>query len=228
MPKLIGLTLLGNEEKRAPPFLAHATSFVDEIVVLGDAPKDKTPEICRSYQNLRYHDSGYEASIFAQGFGMSRLYEDLWELLRRYAKAGDWILALDVDQRLNDRFLQALRRRQELLSYDWIGSRLLDLWEPGYYRCDGYWSPLVARLFRFKDVAYGRKMTRHASNLPAYLDSEKNGVTYEDFHIYHDGWILSPEERLKKQAFYLSLDVPGSINYQHAASITKPPILRLV
>jgi len=218
--------LLGNEEgPRLFNLLARLVCEADQIVILGDSPTDATENICRSFGKVKYKDTGYGKSIFKQN--MSRLYVDLWEHTRDFSRHDDWILNLDADQDLNPAFY---RRLPDLLSlhYHWIGCRLYDLWVPGYYRVDGYWSPLVSRLYRFRDLPWGRKMTRHASNLPSYLDADVKGVTYDDIGILHYGWILPEEKRLEKQKFYMSLDMPGSVNYAHALSITNPPVLKPV
>lgn len=229
MSKLIVQVMVGNEENRIQAFLGKLPwTLMDCFLVLDDHSTDNTRELLRSWSRVIIRDNGEDHSIFNDpSGGMSVLRDRLWDLTRGHAQPGDWILALDVDQYLNAAFQGFL---PSLLGsrYDWIGCRLFDEWERGYYRSDGYWSPLITRLFRFKDVSFGRPLTAHASNLPAYLDTLTSGVTYEDLAIVHTGWSCTPEERLKKQAFYLSISHPGSINHQHALSITRPPVLKPV
>lgn len=198
------VTCVYNEERNLPEYLRHIEPYVDCIVMLDDGSTDNTKAILRSSPKLRCLIERPEKTEI-----------DTWsetsnreELLNKAKELGaDWALALDPDERLEDRFLKDLRSIVESSNDDTVyGLRLRALWDSyDQFRIDGIWGNRTQfRLFPLnRDIAY--RIDRKELHHHWYPDSLLGHETLLDYDLYHLKSIL-PEARAKRAALYNSLD----------------------
>jgi len=200
--------------------LDNASKFADKIMVLDDLSDDKTEEICRSYPKVEFHKSPFDKPMF--GVDESQLRNLQWEMTRKIAKEGDWIISQDADETFSDSFIKEL---PALMAgkFDWYCVRLLDMWSETQYRVDGYWSPLITRLFRFKNESFGYVGNIHCGCVPAFVGKNNNGTARSDLFLNHWGWARQ-DDKERKYEFYLQRAT--GINLEHAHSIFMPATLK--
>ena len=92
--KLSVCAIVKNEEKRIQSFIRSAKEYADEILFVDNGSTDRTAEIIA--------DNGCKAYHSDEKFDLARN-----EYLAR--ATGDWILNLDIDERLEARFVDNLR-----------------------------------------------------------------------------------------------------------------------
>jgi glycosyltransferase involved in cell wall biosynthesis len=203
--------------------LDNASAFADLILVLDDKSDDggKTESLCRSYPKVKFFTSQYEQSMF--GIDESKLRNTQWEMTKSFAKDGDWIISQDADETFSDSFIKELPELIKTTEYDWYSVRLLDMWNETEYRTDGYWSPLITRLFRYQDKPFGYAGNIHCGCVPSYVSQSMRGMARSDLFLNHWGW-ADDKDKERKYEFYLQRAT--GINLEHAHSIFKPAQLK--
>jgi glycosyltransferase involved in cell wall biosynthesis len=199
--------------------LTKASEYSDKIVILDDKSDDNraTEELCRSFSKVIFRESPFNEARYSIHQSDFRITQ--WDYTREVAKEGDWILALDSDNVFEDNFKSELEGLMKS-SYDWFQFRLLDLWDDKHYRSDGWWSPLIECMFRFKDEpANWPRAIMHVPLLPGYILSSSNGCVRRDIRLLHYGWI-EEEKRASKVEFYKTR-CDGD-NLKHALSVLEP------
>jgi glycosyltransferase involved in cell wall biosynthesis len=208
--------MIGNEEGRyLERVLKSASEYADKILVLDDCSTDKTAEICKSFEKVVYQKSPFGKSMFGEDESVIRNLQ--WELTRQVAKEGDWIISLDADEEFDHNFVKALPELMKL-DYDWISVRLLDMWNDNQYRTDGYWSPMITRLFKFKSEQFGYTGKIHTGCVPYYAAASIKGYGRSDLRLKHLGWIKD-EDKKRKFDFYIARAT--GMNLEHAYSIVR-------
>jgi hypothetical protein len=202
--------------------LLKASEYSDKIVILDDRSDDngRTEELCRCFDKVVFYESPLEKPWYAVHQSDFRIHQ--WEAVRRNASLGDWILALDSDNVFEESFKANL---PELMSssFDWFQFQLLDLWDLGHYRTDGWWSPLIQCMFRYKDEpADWPRAIMHVPLLPGYVLRNTNGSVRRDIRLLHYGWV-EEEKRANKVEFYK--ERCDGDNLRHALSVLEPPTL---
>lgn len=219
---IIAQLMVKNEADRyLKRVLDNVSKFADKILVLDDRSTDKTEEICRSYPKVTFFTSPFDQSMF--GIDESKLRNVQWDLTRRFAKEGDWIISQDADETFSDSFIKELPELIKTDKYDWYSVRLLDMWNENEYRVDGYWSPLITRLFRYKDMPFGFAGAIHCGCVPHYVAESNNGAARSDLFLNHWGWAKDADKE-RKYEFYLQRAT--GINLEHAHSIFMAPKLK--
>ena len=220
-PRLLVQMIVRNEADRyLKEVLKEISKSADKIIILDDNSTDDTVEICRSFPNT-YVEANTTCEFVVNE---SKLRERLWEMVRRRGFEGDWVLTLDADEIFDEAFSAELAILMSS-SYDWVSFHLLDLWNRKEYRRDGFWSPVVARLFRFKDLPYSISGEIHCKNVPRYVYETDNGVCRSDIALKHLGY-LREEDREKKFLFYSQKSV--GLDYIHTQSIHAEPRLKKI
>lgn len=198
------VTCVYNEERNLPEYLRHIEPYVDFIVMLDDGSTDNTKAILRSSPKLRFLIERPEKTET----GSWNETSNREELLKKAKELGaDWALALDPDERLEDRFLKNLRSIVETATDDTVfGLRMRALWNSyDHFRTDGIWGNRIQyRLFPLnREIAY--RIDRKELHHRWYPDSLLGHETLLDYDLYHLKSIL-PEARVKRAALYNSLD----------------------
>ena len=121
-----------NEEKKLPACL-KSVARASEVVVVDDFSADRTPEICRSFANVRYLPHAFEGFGAQKRFAVSQCRHD-------------WVLNLDADEEmtpgLEDEIARVLSRPAPCAGYSLRRSNLLF----GRFHLDNL--PGALRLFR--------------------------------------------------------------------------------
>ena len=184
--------------------LKHASLYIDEAVILDDASKDNTVEVCKTVlcgiplTLVSNPESGFDNEII--------LRKQLWEMA--IATKPDWILVLDSDEIFEDNTSEIIRKLahdQEVYHYSF---RLYDMWNENSYREDTYWR--AHTIFRPFMVRYDpeinfiwKETPQHCGRLPLNIYQLPGALS--QLRLKHLGW-MKEEDRLYKYNRYKQLD----------------------
>lgn len=173
--------------------------YCDAIVALDDASTDDTPAILASYDKVILHRS--EESMFWRD--ESKMRFRLWQLALEADP--DWILVVDADEVLEERFKVEKEALLSQRDYDVIAFRYLCFWTPTHYRVDGFWEPRHKRLLVRHQPGFPYEWDNfriHSERVPCNLPGR---VLWSDLRCKHYAY-ASPENRLYKYASYSAND----------------------
>ena len=187
---ITGLILVQNNERTIAHVLDQLTTLTDEVVVVDGGSSDRTPEIAKAYNKVRFFERPFGNNFAAQ---------------RNYAieqAKGDWILSVDSDELLGLQFKRYLRlwTRMPFVQYYrfpryWLVDR-----EGEICYCDSkaHYPDYQIRLFRNHERRrYHDKV--HESFPKRY---RRRGVKIPSAHIYHFCLLDSLDERRAKVTRY--------------------------
>lgn len=198
--------------------LYSVSQYANKILIFLDSVDNKTRDICKSFESVKLlHHAGVEP-LFNKNESILRNL--LWEEVRKEAQDGDWIISLDADE-IFDHDIKKVIDMAEKTGYDKITCKLLDMWNRDEYRIDGYWSPSITRIYKFRNEEFGIKGNIHCGCIPTYC-RELRDLFIPRFRLCHLGWI-SDVDKMKKMEFYLGKS--KGINLEHALTIDKPATL---
>jgi hypothetical protein len=219
--KIIAISIVRNESRRyLRKWLDNVKTYAGLSIILDDASADETPQIIAD--NIK---SGYPGILFKRETSLfssnePKLRAELWEHVRRYARAGDIIWVVDADEFYFENWpLLIPFLFFALTRYHFIKVKCLDFWTKNQYRTDGLWSPKMYRIFRFIDVPFNEITDKlHTRPFPDGIDTKS--YFSSDIQMCHYGYIDDNYKR-KKYDFYKN-HVNQSDNpamYKHALSI---------
>lgn len=223
--KLIAMMLTYNDEDRyLKRGLDYLSQYVDEIVILDGGSTDKTVEICNQYPKAVVHQTAKPMV-----FGVDDEYlirEEMYRLA--LDRNPDWMLVIDSDQVMEERFKRVVRDLIADNRYDWYGFCLCDMWSETQYRVDGAWSPdsrnrAWRHLFRVKPDASPEYMKEkeHCGDAPAYvINAPADRGLETNLRIRHYAY-ATPEGRREKYEHHIK----GPYAW-HAKTILDPPTLK--
>lgn len=202
--RLVALLAVRDGMRHLPAFLRNVAPQVDGIVALDDGSSDGTPELLSQHEAViellhrprdrpTWDEVGNHRSLVAAA-------------LRH---AAEWILCVDVDERLEREFRARAERvvaRGRLLGLSAYEVRLRELWDdPGQYRVDGIWGrKKVARLFRAREDHEFDPALLHGVKAP--LQARHRGrFPSADLTIYHLG-MLRREDGVARRRHYERAD----------------------
>ena len=136
-----------NESQRfLKPVLERLSTQVDKIIFTDDCSDDDTAEIASQYAEVFLSDQ----SMFATHEGQLRA--GAWTNLEKFAKTGDWIIAIDCDEMLHhvtDLDIKSVLSKSE---FDVINVRFYHMWNETQYIVDKLWAPNnSSRIFIFQE-----------------------------------------------------------------------------
>lgn len=226
--QLIAQMIVGNEEKRGylNQCISDLVKYANKIIILDDGSTDNTSYLLNSFASKYPQIDIYrnETSLF--NTDESKLRNQLWEITRKTAKElndkNTWILSIDADEVFDEQFKQEL---PNILTsnYEAITTKLCDMWNDTEYRVDGWWSPLLTRLYRFKDVEFGVEGKLHCGCVPTYVRNFANIGIYSHCKLKHLSYIHDSDKTRK--FIYYSQRTSG-FNLRHALSIKEKPTLK--
>ncbi len=215
-PKLVAMMLTYNDENRyLERGLDDLSQYVDEIVILDGGSTDKTLDICRQYPKVILHQT--EKTMI---FGVDDEFLVREQMYRHALERNpDWILVIDSDQIMEERFKKAVRALITDTSKDWYSFCLCDMWNEKQYRVDGAWSPDSSNrawrhLFRVKPDESPEyiKIKEHCGDAPAYVINAPTSTGLEtDLRIKHYAY-ATEEGRRKKQEHHKDGEYAWHVN----------------
>ncbi len=188
-----------NEEFFLPLYLESVLAYADEVILLDGGSRDRTVEIVKSFQRKTK-----KLKLFVQP-QQGLPYSDDWnEGARRNflldAATGDWVLALDADEIMDDAFAAV---REELLAdpgVDAYGFALVSFWrDPFTVRVntpgDPHWQTTKYALFRNnKRIRYAPR--RHHPILlyagKPFWEQRERLAERLDIKLFHYHYALGP------------------------------------
>lgn len=220
--KLIAQMVAKNEADRfLPEVLEHLRSIADVIVFTDDCSEDNTLEVAKSY-GCETFSSSWEASHFNVNEGEQR--SKAWHNLEQFATWGDWILAIDADEKLftTTTPLQSLLNQENI---DVLGISFFHMWDPINYRIDKAWKPsLSSRLFRYYPHGHFSDRKLACGSEPTYVqDLIRMGRAQWDsgLKMQHLGYVKDEDKRAKYDR-YMQLDGGDFHSRTHIESIMDP------
>lgn len=224
--KLTLSMIVRNEENRyLTKVLQHARQYIDSAVIIDDASKDNTIDIC-----LRELDGIPLTLIQRKRSGFSNEYKLRRQQWRETIKTNpDWILSLDADEMFEDKMIYEIKKLINQGEYDSIAFRLYDFWNDTQYREDEFWCahkfyrPFLVRylpgfLYKWKETP------QHCGRLPCNISELATAAS--SVRVKHFGW-LRAEDRVKKYNRYLKLDPEGlhGVKEQYESILDENPNL---
>lgn len=211
-----------NEEGRyLEEVLKHTAGIVDEIVFTDDCSDDKTLEIAKTHGAHTYQMS---EPTFEKNEALLR--STAWANLQNHAELGDWILAVDCDEKLyaeTPNFDMARLLKNE--HYDVINVRFYHMWNETHFRIDKAWRPTnSSRLFRF---FYGGQFNDRAlacGSEPMYVSTlirRGRYLTNSALAMQHLGYVRDEDKQAKYER-YMRLDGGDFHARAHLESIIDP------
>jgi glycosyltransferase involved in cell wall biosynthesis len=207
-----------NESERyLTDVLEHLSSIVDLIVFTDDCSEDDTKEIASKYAETFSTDE----TLFTKHEGQLRSHA--WSNLCNFAKPGDWILAIDCDEKLwstNPNFDMSMLLQQN--KYDVINIKFFHMWNQTQYRVDKLWAPNnSSRLFRFYNDGHFNDRKLACGSEPTYVNQLIRSGKYlvdSSLVMQHLGYVDDDDKALKHKR-YMELDGGDFHQKSHIESI---------
>ncbi len=116
--------------------LKQAAEYIDHAVILDDASKDNTVELCQEIlQGIPLTIHSNKEPLFHNEI---LLRKQLWEMA--VSTHSEWIIILDADEMFEDDGPKQIRKLLNQSSdVDYISFRLFDLWTENHFRDDLLW-----------------------------------------------------------------------------------------
>lgn len=216
-PSILLLVQFHNEIKRLPEFFTSVLPHVDGIIGLNDGSSDGSADYFAAqpkvltviHRPIREPHQWNEPENRRALIAASHDYQP------------DWILALDVDERLDKFFRRDANRAIQfanLLRRSVISLRLYELWgSPSTYRVDGIWGKKRRnRLFRWTPDHQVSSVALHGP-WTSTAHHAKTKPLKAGLRIYHLG-MISEDLRIKRVEKYRQLDPTNqyqSIGYDY-------------
>lgn len=206
--------------------LQRIKSQVDTIVFTDDCSTDNTAEIAAKYAEVYIN----KEPLFSLNEGLLR--STAWSNLENHATEGDWIIAIDCDEKLysaEDIGNPNVKIILDKSPYDVVNVRFYHMWNENQYRVDKLWAPNnSSRIFRFKSDGKFLDRKLACGSEPTYVIQDiqrKNYWLNSGLIMQHLGYIYD-DDKQNKYVRYMNLDKGQFHNLKHIESIIDPnPIL---
>lgn len=196
--------------------LKRLSEQVDKIIFTDDCSTDDTTKIAEKYAEVFQTPE----PLFNVHEGKLRAFA--WGNLEKFAKKGDWIIAIDCDEELyhvNDHDIKTVLDNSP---FDVVNVRFYHMWNSTHYRVDKLWSPNnSSRIFRFlENGGFANKKLACGSEPTYVLDwlRQKNFWINSKLVMKHLGYALDEDKQVKYDR-YSSIDRGEFHNIDHINSI---------
>ena len=204
--------------------LQKLSSQVDKIIFTDDCSTDNTPEIAAKY-----------AEVFQSPEPLFKVHEAklrayAWGNMEKFAKKGDWIVAIDCDEKLFHLENIDIRTALSQSPQDVVNVRFYHMWNENQYRVDKLWAPNnSSRIFRFVEGGGFANRKLACGSEPTYVsDWIRQGNFWKDSKLVmqHLGYILDQDKQIKHER-YTEIDGGEFHNLSHINSIldTNPVLI---
>lgn len=196
--------------------LEKLSGQVDKIVFTDDCSTDDTPQVASKYAEVFQSPE----PLFNVHEGKLRAFA--WSNLEKFAKVGDWIIAIDCDEMLHHTENEEIKSVLNRSPYDVVNVRFYHMWNATQYRVDKLWAPNnSSRIFRFmNDGGFANKALACGSE-PTYVNDwlrHRNYWVNSGLVMQHLGYIYDDDKKDKYQR-YASIDGGRFHNINHINSI---------
>ena len=203
--------------------LSRLSEQVDKIIFTDDFSTDDTPQIASKYAEV------FQTSEQLFNVHEGKLRAFAWGNLQNFAKVGDWIIAIDCDEKLYHTQDISIREVLKASPYDVVNVRFYHMWNATQYRVDKLWTPNnSSRIFRFLDNGGFLNRRLACGSEPSYVSewmSKRNYWVNSNLIMQHLGYIRDEDKEAKYER-YSKLDGGEFHQLQHINSIIdKDPIL---
>jgi len=215
--------IIGKDEadRHLEDVLKHLSGIVDEIVYTDDASSDNTVEIFKDFGARVYTN---DVSKFSTDEGAIR--NDSWANLGKHAEVGDWVLAIDCDEKLwiKDKSVN-LDNLMGQKDFDVLNIDFVHMWNDTHYRVDKAWKPHGStRMFRFflggkfkdRKLACGSEPTYVQTLVARHRYMRETGLVMQ-----HLGYVRDEDKRAKYER-YMAIDGGDFHAMNHIQSIIDP------
>ena len=218
--RLIANMVARNEADRfLPEVLDHLKGIVDEIVFSDDASTDETIQVARE-AGAHVYESPWGHPMFTED--ESKLRQWSWGNLEQHAQPGDWIIAIDADEKLYETFDGVTVRDLMFEDYDVINIKFVHMWSDTHFRVDKLWKPSNSfRMFKYREGATYRNRKLACGAEPAYvIDAVRKGryLIQSGLVMQHLGYAKDEDKKMKYDR-YMTLDKGEFHNIRHLISI---------
>jgi hypothetical protein len=205
-PTVTACILAHSSRAGLPRLLGEIDGLVDEIVMGVDAAsRDDTLELARSGADVVFRFEHVGPPVRARLLPL------------RYA-TGDWILSLDEDEGLDDRFGSLLGElaADARYSHYWFPRRwLVDLAGPAYLHAAPWYPDWQLRLFRNQPARVWHTGKVHSGYRVMGLGCREDRTAI----LHYETLVLTPAEREAKVAFYRAHGGEGRAEEQHQSTV---------
>lgn len=204
--KLVAQMVGRNEADRfLPEVLEHLRKVADEIVFTDDCSDDDTMTLAKDYGCHTYQTP---EPLFTKHEGQLRQFA--WNNLTNHAELGDWILAIDCDEKLwsmnPNKPLSLLMSQQ---AYDVLAITFYHMWNENQYRVDKLWRPNISsRMFRFQQGGKFADRKLACGSEPTYVQTAiraRRFLTDTALVMQHLGYVRDEDKKSKFER-YSTLD----------------------
>ena len=213
-----------NESERfLEQVLERLSSQVDKIIFTDDCSTDNTPEIAAKYAEV----FSSPEPLFEKHEGRLRAFA--WGNLEKFARKGDWVIAIDCDEELYNIENLEIKEVLSKSAYDVVNVRFYHMWNSTHYRVDKLWTPNnSSRIFRFiENGGFANKKLACGSEPTYVLDwiRQRNFWVDSKLIMKHLGYMLDDDKQMKYDR-YSAIDRGEFHNIDHINSIMdKDPTL---
>lgn len=202
------------------PVLEHLSNIADTICFTDDCSSDDGATI-RMAEDFGCKITQTPEPLFTRHEGQLRQFA--WQHLENHARVGDWVLAIDCDERLFG--TQELEKFIDQSRYDVLGITFCHMWNETCYRVDKAWKPnLSSRLFRYKEGGEFLQRRLACGSEPTYVQEaiRQGRVNWNTpFVMQHLGY-MADGDKLNKYHRYMELDGGDFHARAHIESIIDP------
>lgn len=205
--------------------LEHMKPLVDEIVFTDDASSDATPDLASDAGAIVYRNP---VQLFNKDEG--KLRTNSWKNLENHIELGDWVLAIDCDEKLWSSGPEvSLHKMLETTSMAVAGITFYHMWNETQYRVDKLWAPMLStRLFRYFPGGVYRDRKLACGAEPTYVyDLVQTGNFFSDTGLImqHLSYMTDEAKQMKYDR-YMKIDGGAYHNRAHLESTLDPdPVL---
>lgn len=203
--------------------LERLSTQVDKIIFTDDCSDDNTVEIAQQYAEVFKTDR----PMFTEHEGQLRAFA--WGNLSKFAKVGDWIIAIDCDEMLYHIEDTPIKEVLDSSPFDVVNVRFYHMWNETQYRVDKLWTPNNStRIFRFIENGgfVNRKLA--CGSEPTYVVDflrARNFWANSGLIMQHLGYVKDEDKKAKFER-YSNLDGGEFHQLAHINSIVdENPVL---
>lgn len=196
--------------------LQRLSTQVDKIIFTDDCSTDNTPEIAAKYAEVFQTPE----QLFNVHEGKLRAFA--WGNLEKFASVGDWVVAIDCDEKLYHSDDMPIKDVLSTSPFDVVNVRFYHMWNETQYRVDKLWTPNNStRIFRYLENGGFNNRQLACGSEPTYVGemiARKNYWVNSKLMMQHLGYIKD-EDKISKHERYSQLDGGAFHQLDHINSI---------